>query len=586
MAATDNNAAPFSWKRELTFGVARALLLLGLVRLVQKYVWNPVEANYPQSSQTASECAWKPNQEGTLYVYLSKEPIQVQFEDAPGTILLTQQDNVKFMPSSGSCPSFSIKKNIQLPILKRNEEYYAHIYLMRGPNNHPDLRRSKSRYDPEEMIYRRITLTSNGKLPKQGHNLLHQKESQKPPSILSDEEEVVFINPKIYMALVQATGPLGNPSSLHPGIRRLAIYAGKKYLPFFYTYEDWSLRHFKVPYAGGSEVEISTSFNDISWLKLQALVYFGESFRIQQANFGSVSSEFEQLKEMFMETNIWLLIITLAVSLLHSLFDFLAFKNDIQFWRTKEDFQGMSVRAVLINAFFQLIIFLYLLDHETSWVVIASVGVGVLIELWKIKKIFKVSFNENGRIKLEIKNTGTKTAEHDETATLWLSILCIPLIIGYSIYSLMYEEYKSWYSFVLSTAVGFVYAFGFISMMPQLFINYKLKSVAHMPWRVFTYKALNTFIDDLFAFVIRMPTLHRIACFRDDLLFVVYLYQRWIYPTDLSRTNEFGQSFSGKEEDEKVEKEDASGEPAIEEKLPSSPEEKVNTGRKSLRKRN
>lgn len=56
---------------------------------------------------------------------------------------------------------------------------------------------------------------------------------------------------------------------------------------------------------------------------------------------------------------------------------------------------------------------------------------------------------------------------------------------------------------------------GFIMMTPQLFINYKLKSVAHLPWRMLTYKALNTFIDDIFAFVIKMPTLYRIGCLRD-----------------------------------------------------------------------
>jgi len=56
---------------------------------------------------------------------------------------------------------------------------------------------------------------------------------------------------------------------------------------------------------------------------------------------------------------------------------------------------------------------------------------------------------------------------------------------------------------------------GFIMMTPQLFINYKLKSVAHLPWRMMTYKALNTFIDDIFAFVIKMPTLYRIGCLRD-----------------------------------------------------------------------
>lgn len=59
---------------------------------------------------------------------------------------------------------------------------------------------------------------------------------------------------------------------------------------------------------------------------------------------------------------------------------------------------------------------------------------------------------------------------------------------------------------------------GFITMTPQLFINYKLKSVAHLPWRMLTYKALNTFIDDLFAFVIKMPMLYRIGCFRDGWL--------------------------------------------------------------------
>lgn len=88
----------------------------------------------------------------------------------------------------------------------------------------------------------------------------------------------------------------------------------------------------------------------------------------------------------------------------------------------------------------------------------------------------------------------------------------------------------------------FVFLTGFIMMTPQLFINYKLKSVAHLPWRMLTYKALNTFIDDIFAFVIKMPTLYRLGCFRDDIIFFIFLYQRWIYRVDPSRVNEFGVS--------------------------------------------
>jgi hypothetical protein len=56
-----------------------------------------------------------------------------------------------------------------------------------------------------------------------------------------------------------------------------------------------------------------------------------------------------------------------------------------------------------------------------------------------------------------------------------------------------------------------------------------------------TYKFLNTIIDDLFAFIITMPLMHRLACFRDDIIFVIYIYQRYIYGEDRTRVNEFGQ---------------------------------------------
>jgi len=109
----------------------------------------------------------------------------------------------------------------------------------------------------------------------------------------------------------------------------------------------------------------------------------------------------------------------------------------------------------------------------------------------------------------------------------YLSYLLYPLCVGLAVYSLVYSSHKSFYSWIINSLVNGVYAFGFLFMMPQLFLNYKLKSVAHLPWKTFMYKAFNTFIDDLFAFIITMPTAHRLACFRDDIIFIVYLYQRW-----------------------------------------------------------
>lgn len=41
----------------------------------------------------------------------------------------------------------------------------------------------------------------------------------------------------------------------------------------------------------------------------------------------------------------------------------------------------------------QLVIFLYLLDNETSTVVLFSAGIGTLIEFWKVTKAMKVSID-------------------------------------------------------------------------------------------------------------------------------------------------------------------------------------------------
>lgn len=99
--------------------------------------------------------------------------------------------------------------------------------------------------------------------------------------------------------------------------------------------------------------------------------------------------------------------------------------------------------------------------------------------------------------------------------------ICLSLLFTFTLF------FYSWYSWTINSLVNGVYAFGFLFMLPQLFINYRLKSVAALPWRAFTYRAFNTFIDDIFAFIITMPTAHRVACFRDDVVFLIYLYQRW-----------------------------------------------------------
>ncbi|KAM7513915.1 hypothetical protein LguiA_003498 [Lonicera macranthoides] len=318
------------------------------------------------------------------------------------------------------------------------------------------------------------------------------------------------------------------------------------YYPTIFFNEFWLLRDKLIQINETvTELPLHLEVGPISMTKWQLFLQVDQSFQIHRSYGSMLEGEADELKRVFLEGNPYLLVITMVVSLLHSVFDFLAFKNDIQFWNKNKSMEGLSAKSVIVSFACQLIVFLYLLDNDTSWMILGSSGVGCCIEFWKIGKAMHIEIDRSGRIPMlrfrdRESYAGNKTKEYDDLAMKYLSYVLFFLVACSSIYSLKYERHKSWYSWILSSLTSCVYMFGFIMMCPQLFINYKLKSVAHMPWRQMTYKFLNTIIDDLFAFVIKMPILHRLSVFRDDVIFLIYLYQRWKYPVDRKRVNEFG----------------------------------------------
>ena len=310
------------------------------------------------------------------------------------------------------------------------------------------------------------------------------------------------------------------------------------------------------------------------------------SMDMMQNNFGMSESDLDELKEMFTGQDWRYLALTFGVSILHSWFAFLAFKNDIGFWKQKSNLEGLSVRTQWTSFVCQLIIFANLLDRgQSSWIIVGEMGVSVCIEGWKVTK-----FLARDGVFHRLLGVGTKALDksqmqkdtelYDKRAMRFLSYLLYPVVLAYGGYSLFYHPQRSWRSWVLRTLANGVYMFGFIAMTPQLYINYRLKSVAHLPWKAFMYKAFNTFIDDVFAFAIAMPTIHRLACLRDDLVFFVYLYQRWLYPVDKKRVNEFGRAYetdeNGEEKKEKAEEGETAEDNPPEPAEPKGSEEKKN----------
>ena len=98
-----------------------------------------------------------------------------------------------------------------------------------------------------------------------------------------------------------------------------------------------------------------------------------------------------------------------------------------------------------------------------------------------------------------------------------MNYILVPLMGIYLVYSLNKRNWiiNSYYKFLLQYTVAFIALFGFILMTPQLYLNFKLKSVDHLNWRGLIYRFMTTFIDDLFALMITMPPLRRIMYFRD-----------------------------------------------------------------------
>jgi hypothetical protein len=276
-----------------------------------------------------------------------------------------------------------------------------------------------------------------------------------------------------------------------------------------------------------------------------------ESIITQKDIFGSSSSQQATLEDavsdIFSSTSVNMAIIACLASGLHMMFELLAFHSDIEFWRATTSLVGLSVRSVSIELMSQIIVFLYLWDSLASLLIIVPSGLGMLLQVWKIWRVVQIQENATRMPSAPVVVPASDSAANmyqeitfaaDKVSTQILTACLLPLVAIYSLWSLVVHMHAGWYSWVLATTTACTYAFGFVSMFPQIYINYKLQSVSHLPWKFLVYRFLSTVIDDIFAFVIKTPVMHRVSVFRDDIIFVIYLWQRWAYKVDTTRSPE------------------------------------------------
>ncbi|EED19299.1 CLPTM1 domain protein [Talaromyces stipitatus ATCC 10500] len=528
---------------------------------------------------------WPSNSSLDISIYISPSVRMLPLSAVPKESLVMEEKAFNMGNWSESREidtTFKVPKEVQ-----QNGTLWAHFYVaLSGHQLDP----AAKDYSPETAVH--FLRPLNQYLPK--------KKVAKRKNLLASSEETgdeegdntpkysiaSYYHPNFTVSVIPDFG-MANYQQMHPAVRQYVNLestgardtTGQNtwYYPVLYLNTFWQLKsHMTELNSTVETLPLRIVLNNLSNWKFNILASMDEGAKQNARNAangqtvpgGGDGSEFEMIKEVLLDTNVYLLGTTAIVSVLHMIFETLAFKNDISHWRKKKDNVGTSVRTIIANIFMQLVIFLYLIDNNenTSWMVLASQGFGIVLEAWKVTKTvdvrlrpppqnsfwsflpYVVSFED----KHKLTETEKKTQEYDEIAFKYLYIVAMPLLAAYAVYSLMYETHKSWYSFIIETLVGSVYAYGFLMMVPSLYINYRLKSVAHMPGRALMYKFLNTFIDDLFAFTVKMPWLYRLGTLRDDVIFFVWLYQSYKYKVDYKRVNEFGQ---GGESDEEVEDE-------------------------------
>lgn len=380
----------------------------------------------------------------------------------------------------------------------------------------------------------------------------------------------LYYKPEIYFYLtsVEKTQDISVFQEMNTmGIKPTIFKTEKKFVPYTYLTDFWTmLSDLKQveKYTENSESDTAQSNSTIKFkinFKFLGMFYF-KFLRGIEMNSEMMEKNFHvpASKDMFVEllknnSSIYLTIM-LVVNVLHSLFSILGFASDISYYKNLKKLDGLYTKHLFFHLFHLAITFLYVYMEGANIIVKVELGIALAIEVWKFRKIFKFEINQSKfpyvQISYKISFDKTQSKNYEtEAVSLMMKYIFVPVAVLYLSYRIFYYKnllFLSIFKFVIEYIFFLMNLFGFILLTPQIYLNYKLKSVKHLPLKALTFKFLNTIIDDLYAFAVKTPTLYRVFCFKDDLIFVIYILQIVIY-----RKNKRNELEDEEEEGSKIE---------------------------------
>lgn len=288
----------------------------------------------PKSLNNPYKYSWLPNEPAQLIVYVSEAPIQVTFDDPESQLVLQQQ--VKL----GNNIQETISATVDVPVnpsWSLQNPLFAHIFLCRKnalPTQFP--------YPASDCVYRRHSLI-HYRPPSQQANMLslHHKVTS------SESQESGYWHSNLDIVIVDFNDSL-DIGTVHPFLKpmiSLDYSASNIYQPIIFSNNFWKLSDQFIPVSkltqnntsGNAVTSLNVTVTHSSFFKFKWQQIFDRAIKQQPR------ADFEVFKRAFVDSSPLLLAITAIATLLHTLFDFLSFKNGMAYHFT-------SIRHSILEA--------------------------------------------------------------------------------------------------------------------------------------------------------------------------------------------------------------------------------------------
>ncbi|CAD2104493.1 conserved Plasmodium protein, unknown function [Plasmodium vinckei] len=282
---------------------------------------------------------------------------------------------------------------------------------------------------------------------------------------------------------------------------------------------------------------IRVEFEPISYSHSSLLNIILFNIKYLKKKYNIISYDIDSLAiYLFENISIYIYIILIIIIITISIINIIIFLYDIKSWNILSSLYLFYHDTILLKIICSVFILLYLnnnYENNNSKIIMVFYLIDIGMCIWKFIIKYEVKLLQDyphiiiskANIKKKdntLKNIETVVKRKIQTVIILISPL-------FFIYNIFYKKYDSFYSFFILTIGECSYIFNFMFMCQNIIANYITKTVPHLSLIYIFPLFLNVITDDIFALLLRMPTIHKFNALADDFILFVFCLQLCLY---------------------------------------------------------